>query len=165
MNTTELIAQIRADIAARRSMPDFGPETSIERIKIINATQRSFTPETVEALVEALESAQRAIGYIREQSAEWERKAISNFEDCSEMAVRIEELESQRKMAFMACNRWADKCRDAEKRIAELEARTVNLPKASQIKLASGEYVHAWPAYTVDSAIRAAGIKCEVKGE
>ena len=61
MNTTELIAQIRADIAARRAMPDFGPETSIERIKTINATQRSFTPETVEALVEALESAQRKI--------------------------------------------------------------------------------------------------------
>ncbi len=61
MNTTELIAQVRADIAARKTMPDFGPETSIERIKTINATQRSFTPETVEALVEALESAQRKI--------------------------------------------------------------------------------------------------------
>lgn len=27
-----------------------------------------------------------------EQSAEWERKAISNFEDCAEMSSRLEEL-------------------------------------------------------------------------
>ena len=33
---------------------------------------------------------------------------------------RIAEVESQRRMAFMACNRWADKFREAEKRIAEL---------------------------------------------
>lgn len=107
MNTTELIAQVRADIAARKAMPDFGPETSIERIKTINATQRSFTPKTVEALVEALESARGEIEYLREQTE------------------RTDELEAQRKLAFMACNRWADKCRDAEKRIAELEAREV----------------------------------------
>lgn len=55
-------------------------------------------------------------------------------------AVRIKELESQRALAFMACNRWRDKCVEAEKkleaaemRIAELEAREVNgrfpLPK------------------------------------
>ncbi|SVZ53269.1 Ead domain protein [Klebsiella pneumoniae] len=60
-----------------------------------------------------------------EQSAEWERKAISNFEDCAEMSARLEELESQRKLAFAASNRWADKFREAEKRIAELESRTV----------------------------------------
>jgi acyl-CoA reductase-like NAD-dependent aldehyde dehydrogenase len=34
---------------------------------------------------------------------------------------RIAEVESQRRMAFMACNRWADKFREAEKRVAELE--------------------------------------------
>ncbi|MBT1727140.1 ead/Ea22-like family protein [Enterobacter quasimori] len=33
---------------------------------------------------------------------------------------RIAEVESQRRMAFMACNRWADKFREAEKRIADL---------------------------------------------
>ena len=33
---------------------------------------------------------------------------------------RIAEVESQRRMAFMACNRWADKFGEAEKRIAEL---------------------------------------------
>ncbi|EOL9071661.1 hypothetical protein ACM92W_002478 [Cronobacter turicensis] len=43
--------------------------------------------------------------------------------DCREKAERIAELESQRKLAFSACNRWADKCRDAEKRNAELDER------------------------------------------
>ncbi|MCC7744443.1 hypothetical protein INQ73_09120 [Klebsiella pneumoniae] len=83
--------------------------------------------DDVLALVEALEKAQRANGYLREQSAEWERKAISNFEDCAEMSARVEELESQRKLAFTASNRWADKFREAEKRIAELESRTVTV--------------------------------------
>lgn len=40
--------------------------------------------------------------------------------DCRENAARIAELESQRKLAFSACNRWADKFREAEKRVAEL---------------------------------------------
>ncbi|MCQ9538425.1 ead/Ea22-like family protein [Klebsiella pneumoniae] len=78
-------------------------------------------PANILALVEALEKAQRSNGYLREQSAEWERKAIGNFEDCEEMSARVEELESQRKLAFAASNRWADKFREAEKRIAELE--------------------------------------------
>ncbi|WP_313449669.1 hypothetical protein [Atlantibacter hermannii] len=56
-------------------------------------------------------------------------------------------------------------CRQHDANIAELEERTVTLPKASQAKLQSGEFIHCWPAYTVDSAIRAAGIKCEVNGE
>lgn len=79
------------------------------------------------ALVEALEKSLRANEYLREQSAEWERKAISNFEDCAEMSARIEELESQRQLAFTASNRWADKFREAEKRIAELEREYENL--------------------------------------
>ena len=84
-------------------------------------------PANILALVEALEKGGRANGYLREQSAEWERKASSNFEDCAEMSARIEELESQRKLAFAASNRWADKFRESEKRIAELESRTVTV--------------------------------------
>lgn len=80
----------------------------------------ALTPSTLLALLNELEAAKRQNGYLREQRDEWERKAISNFEDCSEMAARIEELESQRQMAFMAGNRWADKFREAEKRIADL---------------------------------------------
>lgn len=67
---------------------------------------------------------------LRDACSQWERKAISNFEECAEMSARIEELESQRKLAFTASNRWADKFRDAEKRIAELEG-ALNLASAS----------------------------------
>ncbi|XWV61946.1 ead/Ea22-like family protein [Enterobacter hormaechei subsp. xiangfangensis] len=38
---------------------------------------------------------------------------------------RIAEVESQRRIAFMACNRWADKFREAERRIAELERNEI----------------------------------------
>ncbi|EPL2080512.1 hypothetical protein [Klebsiella pneumoniae] len=90
-------------------------------------------PTNILALVEALEKARRANGYLREQSAEWERKAISNFEDCAEMSARVEELESQRKLAFTASNRWADKFREAERRIAELESRTVTVKLPAEL--------------------------------
>lgn len=89
---------------------------------------QAANPANILALVEALEKAQRANGHLREQSAEWERKAISNFEDYAEMSARAGELESQRKLAFSASNRWADKFREAEKRTAELESRAVKLP-------------------------------------
>lgn len=52
-------------------------------------------PANVLALVDALEKAQRANGHLREQSAEWERKAISNFEECAKLSQRVEELESR----------------------------------------------------------------------
>lgn len=76
-----------------------------------------------DALYKKLEAAERQNGYLREQRDEWERKAISNFEECAEISARIEELEAQRKLAFTASNRWADKFREAEKHIAELEAK------------------------------------------
>lgn len=89
--------QIRDDIDKRKAMPDFGigPDSNIERLMVIHDTQRSFGQDVVEALLDELEAAEN----------------------------RIAEVESQRRMAFMACNRWADKLREAEKRIAELEAR------------------------------------------
>lgn len=125
-------------------------------------------PSEIRALLEALEKAQRANGYLREQSAEWERKAISNFEECAEMSARVEELESQRKLAFTASNRWADKFREAEKRIAELESRTVKLPKRSvgEVMHMSGfsrDYAEGWCAGN-DNAIHEihnSGIKVE----
>lgn len=111
-------------------------------------------------LVEALEKAQRANGHLREQSAEWERKAISNFEDCAEMSARIEELESQRKLAFLACNRWADKFREADKRIAELESRTVTvkMPRPGFITI-SGERTAVYLKDDVDAVLAAACIR------
>ncbi|OVY38281.1 hypothetical protein BME69_08575 [Klebsiella quasipneumoniae subsp. quasipneumoniae] len=116
-------------------------------------------------LVEALEKAQRANGYLREQSAEWERKAISNFEDCAEMSARVEELESQRKLAFTASNRWADKFREAEKRIAELESRTVKLPHRNlgHPKLFLLCPFPYYDAEDMEKALAAAGIKVEAE--
>lgn len=55
MTTAEQRAQLRLDIERRKALPPFGPDTSIERLKIINATQRSFTPDVVEALLDELE--------------------------------------------------------------------------------------------------------------
>ncbi len=54
------LEQIKADIAARKAMPAWGVNTSIERIKTINATLPSFSLKTVEALLEMLEKAQSA---------------------------------------------------------------------------------------------------------
>lgn len=54
------LEQVKADIAARKAMPAWGPQTSIERIKTINATLPSFSLKTVEALVDMLEKTQRA---------------------------------------------------------------------------------------------------------
>jgi hypothetical protein len=53
------LEQIKADIAARKAMPAWGPQTSIERIKTINATLPSFSLKTVEALVDMLEKTQQ----------------------------------------------------------------------------------------------------------
>ncbi|MFU1816560.1 ead/Ea22-like family protein [Citrobacter portucalensis] len=99
-------------------------------ITALNAFNEAGNPATVLALLDELEAAERQNGYLREQRDEWERKAISNFEECTEMSARIEELEAQRKLAFTASNRWADKFRESEKRMAELESCTVtvNLP-------------------------------------
>ncbi|EAA6139655.1 ead/Ea22-like family protein [Salmonella enterica subsp. enterica serovar Corvallis] len=114
-------------------------------------------PATVLVLLDELEAAKRQNDYLREQRDEWERKAISNFEECAEMSARIEELEAQRKLAFTASNRWADKFREAEKRIAELEARTVTLPYLPD------DCDRTEAHFKYQSAIAAAGIG--VKGE
>lgn len=86
----------------------------------------------VDALVEALEKAQRANGHLREQSAEWERKAISNFEECAKLSQRVEELES----------------------------RTVKMPEPFKLAKSSSGLTYYF-ADDVDAALTAAGIKVE----
>ncbi len=54
------------------------------------------------------------------------------------MSARVEELESQRKLAFTASNRWADKFREAERRIAELESRTVTVKQGEVLVTVAG---------------------------
>ncbi|EOG5418640.1 hypothetical protein ACLE0S_000358 [Cronobacter malonaticus] len=94
--------------------------------------------------------------------------------DCRENAARIAELESQRKLAFSACNRWADKCREAEKLVAEIEASHKKLREAlaaihNSIRL---DGLNAPLAAIMSSAKRAheesataAGINLETGGE
>ncbi|HHL4449789.1 TPA: ead/Ea22-like family protein [Escherichia coli] len=48
---------------------------------------------TVGKLRVELEGKDKLIAELRKQCAEWERKALSNFEECAAMAERIEELE------------------------------------------------------------------------
>ncbi|MDV2903104.1 hypothetical protein R0H17_15805 [Phytobacter diazotrophicus] len=70
--------------------------------------------------VSIVEQCQSAADVIRSLLAERDAdKAL-----IAEQAKRIAELESQRQMAFMACNRWADKFREAE---AKIDARTVTV--------------------------------------
>ncbi|EOC1267517.1 ead/Ea22-like family protein [Cronobacter malonaticus] len=109
------------------------------------------SPKTVLCLIAALEAARA---------------------DCRENAARIAELESQRALAFSACNRWADKCRDAEKRIAELEARAVRLPKYTvgavmHITGFDRQYAEGWCSANDNARheIQLAGINLETGGE
>lgn len=152
MNTTELIARNKELASLMTERDRLNPVSC----KLLNEEWRKDFPDEVAvarrilALVEALESAQKSNAFLKDQLSE-----LANFNpDWGKLEASYEIWREIIVAELLA----------AKGRIAELEARTVNLPKASQVKLASGEYVHAWPAYTVDSAIRAAGIKCEVKG-
>ncbi|EMO5816179.1 ead/Ea22-like family protein [Raoultella planticola] len=84
------------------------------------------------ALVEALEKAQRYIEELRG----WN---VGLAQESCEYQQRIAELESQRKLAFAASNRWADKFREAERRIAEPESRTVTVSKSEIFNVPGGE--------------------------
>jgi len=79
----------------------------------------------------------------------------------------LDELESTKRDSarwFKAFEKAVSVGARYEERIAELEARTVALSKPQMVKHVSGEIIHCWPAYTVDSAIRAAGINLTVEG-
>ncbi|ELV4066816.1 ead/Ea22-like family protein [Escherichia coli] len=55
----------------------------------------AFNPEVVQALLDELEGKDKLIAELGKQCAEWERKALSNFEECAAMAERIEEMSKQ----------------------------------------------------------------------
>lgn len=120
---TELAQRLKLEV--HRAVSDFNPNMNIKT-------------RDLKELVEALEKAQRANGHLREQSAEWERKAISNFEECAKLSQRVEELES----------------------------RAVKLPDLRQI-VSGDRYVWSDGVYNysqdVKVALAAAGIKVEVE--
>lgn len=98
----------------------------------------AVTPLHVADLIAALEQAQQ---------------------ESKEQSARIAELESQRQLAFMACNRWRDKCAELEARPLCVKLRKYNV---SEVMLISGfdrQYAEGWCAGN-DNAIheiRAAG--------
>ena len=120
---TELAQRLKLEV--HRAVSDFNPNMNIKT-------------RDLKELVEALEKAQCANGHLREQSAEWERKAISNFEECVKLSQRVEELES----------------------------RAVKLPDLRQI-VSGDRYVWSDGVYNysqdVKVALAAAGIKVEVE--
>ena len=82
--------EIDSDYFAITSTNENGTEIDHEMAITDYALQASGT---VDELVAALESAEKRIAELKKQCAEWERKALSNFEECAAMAERIEELE------------------------------------------------------------------------
>ncbi|ENR0633522.1 ead/Ea22-like family protein [Escherichia coli] len=94
-----------------------------QRINALNDFMKHFSPATVLALLDErernqqyikrrdqenedialtvgklrveLEGKDKLIAELRKQCAEWERKALSNFEECAAMAERIEEMQTK----------------------------------------------------------------------
>ncbi|EPN2803992.1 hypothetical protein ACTWOG_001657 [Serratia marcescens] len=71
--TTEQLNQIKADIAARKAMPEYGEsvEGNIERLRVIGETRSHFSTETVEMLVRALEEKSRALADAERERDDW----------------------------------------------------------------------------------------------
>lgn len=104
------LEQIKADIAARKAMPAWGPHTSIERIRTINATLPSFSLKTVAALVEMLEVSQRA--------------NAAQDDHINQQQNRIDQLENKNGELGRRLYQYSMEPGEAEQRIAELESRT-----------------------------------------
>ncbi|HFY9033425.1 TPA: ead/Ea22-like family protein [Salmonella enterica subsp. enterica serovar Typhimurium] len=84
--------EIDSDYFAITSTNENGTEIDHEMAIADYALQAAGT---VDELVAALESAENRIAELKKQCAEWERKALSNFEECAAMAERIEEMSKQ----------------------------------------------------------------------
>lgn len=84
--------EIDSDYFAITSTNENGTEIDHEMAITDYALQAAGT---VDELVAALESAEKRIAELEKQCAEWERKALSNFEECAAMAERIEEMSKQ----------------------------------------------------------------------
>ncbi|WP_142490866.1 hypothetical protein [Klebsiella pneumoniae] len=108
------LEQIKDDIAARKAMPAWGANTSIERIKTINATLPSFSLKTVEALVEMLDKTQSA-----------NAAQDDHINQQQDSIVRLEKKNAE-----------------LGKYVAELESRTVKLPPKIERDDADGWFMY-----------------------
>lgn len=113
-----LMLPVDDDLISEQELKDYGVD-----IDALNAFKFLTGPETVLALLDErernqqyiksrdqgnedialtvgklrveLEGKDKLIAELRKQCAEWERKALSNFEECAAMAERIEELQTK----------------------------------------------------------------------
>ncbi|EQA8945306.1 hypothetical protein ACX9QK_003787 [Serratia marcescens] len=104
--TTEQLSQIKADITARKAMPEYGEsvEGNIERLRVIGETRSHFSTETVEMLVRALEEKSRALADAERERDDW-------VEHSRKMEHRA--IEAERKLAtpIVAPDDGFDDCR------------------------------------------------------
>lgn len=127
------LEQVKADIAARKAMPAWGPQTSIERIKTINATLPSFSLKTVEALVEriaelegALEVSQGDLSDTEDAMHLWAERAKKAESELESRAVTIEPFRSfVTDSDLAALHRFAECCDDPESGGHDLEKEQV----------------------------------------
>lgn len=134
------LEQIKADIAARKAMPAWGPHTSIERIRTINATLPSFSLKTVEALVEVLDKTQLANAaqddHINQQQDRIDRLEKRN----AELGKYARELESRTVTVKLPPTIWYEHD-DYAQEIAVLEkSRVLQALTAAGIKWEAGAF-------------------------
>ncbi|HGY2546316.1 TPA: hypothetical protein ACNVZ8_004135 [Citrobacter freundii] len=85
------IQQIRDDICKRKAMPPFGPDTSINRLKTINETQRSFTLEVVELLLGEIDVLSKSEWTLADELVK-AQKRITKLEAMRELFLRAKDL-------------------------------------------------------------------------
>lgn len=114
-----------------------------------------FSPGNVIELVEALEKAKH------EARVDWEAAASLNVES-QELKRRIAELE-EAEQKLCAANVTLDaRAELAERRLAEVESRTVKMPEPFKLAKSSSGLTYYF-ADDVDAALTAAGIKWEAE--
>lgn len=160
------LEQIKADIAARKAMPAWGANTSIERIKTINATLPSFSLKTVEALAEMLEKAQQEISSANRVMAAQDSELTTRRQRIAELESRTVTIEPFRSFVtdadLAALHRFAECCDDPESGGHDLEKEQVQRLEAIGALRRYG-CVH-WITYFGDFLISiTTGIKVGVK--
>ncbi|VVK75622.1 Uncharacterised protein [Klebsiella pneumoniae] len=141
---TELALRLKLEVL--RAVSDFNPQMNIKT-------------RDLKALVEALEKAQQRIDDLENDEV---RQRLANAEHQLYMAeLAKNNLRASRKAQFR-------KRKAAEQRIAELESRTVKLPKPISV-LHRREFtaahcaIYAYPEAEVNAALDGSGIKWEAE--
>ncbi|HBY9882445.1 TPA: hypothetical protein ACP48G_001406 [Klebsiella pneumoniae] len=129
----------------------------------------------VDELVEALEKAQKSNAFLKGQLSElanfnpdWD-KLEASYESWREIAAellvakeRIAELETNVSIYESAAAKHLERAEVAERRITQLESRTVELPEPFKLAKSSSGLTYYY-ADEVDAALTAAGIKVEAE--